>query len=251
MSIEQAAPLGSATTGVVIPVSRLVAYTNDREGGNWYGRSLYRTAYKNWLIKDRMLRVWAQSIERNGMGLPWYTAGGTDSEDLDSGIALATKVRAGDNSGGGGPKGSKLELLGVQGTLPDAERAVRYHDESIGRSVLAHFLNLNGQGGSYALASTQEDTFTQSLETVAGDFEEVTQAHVVEDLVDVNFGPDEPAPRLVHQEIGSRHAITAEAIRSLLDSGALQNEPGLQRYIRKTFGLPEAEPMPVRDEETP
>lgn len=244
VSIEQAAPLGAGSArSVVIPVSRLVAYTHDREGGNWLGRSLYRTAYKNWLLKDRVLRVWTQSIDRNGMGLPWYTAS-ESNDDLDTGIGLATKARSGDNSGGGGPNGSKLELLGVQGTLPDAEAAVRYHDEAIGRSVLAHFLNLNAQGGSYALAAIQSDTFVQSLEGTAQEIGDVVNAHVIEDLVDVNFGPEEPAPRLVHQEIGSRHAITAEAIRALVDSGVLQSEPALQRYVRETYGIPESEPLP-------
>ncbi|TDB78748.1 hypothetical protein E1091_19625, partial [Micromonospora fluostatini] len=55
-----------------IPVSRLVAYVLDREGGNWLGRSVLRSCYKNWLIKDRLLRVQAQTIERNGMGVPLY-----------------------------------------------------------------------------------------------------------------------------------------------------------------------------------
>jgi hypothetical protein len=35
-------------------------------------RRLLRNGYKNWLIKDRLLRVQAQTIERNGMGIPLY-----------------------------------------------------------------------------------------------------------------------------------------------------------------------------------
>lgn len=42
---------------VRIPVDRLVVYTSEREGANWVGQSLLRTAYKNWLLKDRMLRA--------------------------------------------------------------------------------------------------------------------------------------------------------------------------------------------------
>lgn len=86
VSIEQAA----AATKVVIPVNRLVAYVHDREGGNWLGSSILRPAYKFWILKDRVLRVQAQTIERNGMGVPRYT--GADGEtDLSAGLAMATE----------------------------------------------------------------------------------------------------------------------------------------------------------------
>ncbi len=68
-SIEQHARSGMFRAERPIPVSQLVAYVHDREGGNWLGSSLLRPAYKHWLIKDRLLRVQAQTIERNGMGV--------------------------------------------------------------------------------------------------------------------------------------------------------------------------------------
>jgi hypothetical protein len=123
-------------------------------------------------------------------------------------------VRAGDSAGAAIPWSAKLELMGVQGTLPDAEKAVRYHDEQIGRSVLAHFLNLNAQGGSYALASVQEGTFSGSLNSLAATVADTTTQHVVEDLVDLNFGPDEPAPRLVFEPIGRDNAPSSPLSRT-------------------------------------
>ena len=73
ISIKQYAAAGEASQRRPIPVDRLVAYVHDREGGNWLGTSLLRPAFKHWLIKDRLLRVQAQTIERNGMGIPLYT----------------------------------------------------------------------------------------------------------------------------------------------------------------------------------
>jgi hypothetical protein len=75
-SIQQHPPMGLVAPngkGPELDVSRLVAYVLDREGANWLGTSLLRAAYKHWLIKDRLLRTWAQTIDRNGMGLPVYT----------------------------------------------------------------------------------------------------------------------------------------------------------------------------------
>jgi hypothetical protein len=243
VSIEQAGPgvtgvaLLMAGGPIVIPVSRLVAYVPDREAGNWLGESLLRSAYKNWLVKDRLLRVQAQTIERNGMGVPVYE-GAEEETDLTVGTNLAKNLRSGATAGAGIPHGAKLLLQGVQGALPNADTAIRYHDEQIARAVLAHFLNLGTQTGSWALGSTFADFFTLSLQTVAEYVRDVANAHIVEDLVDLNFGPDEPAPQIVFDEIGSQARATADAIKQLIDSGALFPDRALEEYLRQVYGLP-------------
>lgn len=223
-----------------IPVDRLVAYVNEREGGNWRGRSLLRTAYKNWLLKDRMLRVGAQTVERNGMGVPLYK-GAPGETDLSKGRQLATAWRSGDAAGAAVPHDADLLLRGVDGDLPDAEKWVRYHDEQIARAVLAHFLNLGTQTGSWALGSTFADFFTLALQAVADEIADVATQHVVEDLVDLNWGEDEPAPRITFDEIGSRHQATAEAIKALIECGALTPDTGVEQRVRQSYGLPSAE----------
>jgi hypothetical protein len=238
-----------------IPVSRLVAYINDREGGDWIGNSVLRPAYKNWIIKDKLLRVQAQTIDRNGMGIPVYMAGQDDTEEgLEAGRRMATDYRAGDSSGAALPFGAKLRLLGVEGALPDAEPAIRYHDEQMARAVLAHFLNLGTQTGSWALGSTFADFFVMSLQTLAQSIADTANAHIVEDLVDLNFGEDEPAPRIVFDEIGSRHDATAEAIATLAGAGLLVPDRILEQTVRTQFGLPQKEigsPDPEAPQKTP
>jgi hypothetical protein len=228
-----------------IPVNRLVAYIHDREGGNWLGRSLLRPAYKHWLIKDRLLRVDAQTIERNGMGIPVYE-GSEGETDLSEGLKMAKAWRAGDTSGAATPAGAKLRLAGVEGSLPTALPSIRYHDEQIGRAVLAHFLNLGTQTGSWALGTTFADFFTLSLQTLAQQIADTVTQHVIEDLVDANFGETEPAPRLVFDEIGSRQAATAQAIKMLTDAGILLPDRSLEEAARQQFGLPPKDPAPAR-----
>lgn len=235
---------------VRIPVERLVAYVNDREGANWLGQSLLRTAYKNWLLKDRMLRAQALTVERNGLGVPVYTgapvpdnAQAEDREkweksEKEAGLTLAKGFRAGEAAGASIPHGSTLELKGVTGKLPDTDQPIRYHDEQIARAVLAHFLNLGTETGSWALGSTFANFFTDSLNAVAAHVADVTQQHVVEDLVDLNWGPDEPAPRLVFEPIGAEHPATAEAIKALIECGAITVDSSLEAYMRETYGLP-------------
>jgi hypothetical protein len=240
--IEQAEGAGK----VKIPVDRLVAYVHDREGGNWLGSSLLRPAYKHWILKDRLLRTQAQTIERNGMGVPRYT--GADGEtSLQAGLDQAKAWRSGASAAAAIPFGAELDLVGVTGTLPDADPVIRYHDEQIARAVLAHFLNLGTETGSWALGSTFADFFTSSLQAVGKSIADVSNQHVVEDLVDWNFGPDEPCPRIVFDEIGTRDALTALAVggpaaKQAVDSlGALVRAGFDPKAAAEALGLPPIE----------
>lgn len=236
VSIEQHQANGLNIRGkVVIPVDRLVAYVHEREGGGWLGHSLLRPAYKHWLIKDRLLRVQAQTIERNGMGVPRYT-GAPGEEDLTAGRELATAWRAGETAGAAIPNEAKLDLVGVEGDLPDADKPIRYHDEQIARAVLAHFLNLGTQTGSWALGTTFADFFTMSLNTVAQQVADVATQHIVEDLVDLNWGPDEPAPEVTYDRIGAD--TTAQALKLLIDAGVIRPDRDLEDYVREEMNLP-------------
>jgi hypothetical protein len=141
--------------------------------------------------------------------------------------------------------------MGVEGDLPDADKPIRYHDEQIARAVLAHFLNLGTETGSWALGTTFADFFTLSLQTLAQYIADVATGHIVEDLVDINFGEDEPAPRVIFDEIGSRQQASAPEIKALIDSGALVVDDDLEAALRQMYGLPPADkdtarPTPVR-----
>lgn len=245
---------GTAGGRVRIPVDRLVAYISEREGANWVGVSLLRSAYKNWLLKDRMLRAQALTVERNGLGIPVYTQPPLPEQmkdqgereawlkvQRDEGLNVTRNLRAGETAGVSIPNAAKLELMGVTGDLPNTDEPIRYHDEQIARAVLAHFLNLGTETGSWALGSTFADFFTNSLNAVAEHIADVTQQHVVEDLVNINFGVEVAAPVLVCEPIGSEHPATAEAISRLLQSGAITADDSLEAFVRVRHGLPIAD----------
>lgn len=247
-SIEQFGRAGVAGD-VKIPVARLVAFVHEREGANWAGESILRAAYKMWILKDRVLRIQALTAERNGLGLPVFTVGtppdGTFEEkvawidaEIERGKKIVKEARAGDSAGISLASGSSFDFKGVQGKLPDTDSPIRYYDEQIARAVLAHFLNLGTETGSWALGSTFADFFTDSLNAIAQDVASVFQQHVIEDLVDLNWGPNEPAPRLVPATIGEAQPVTAEAIRALIDSGALVADDPLEAWLRERIGAP-------------
>lgn len=250
---------------VIIPAGQLVAYVTDREGGNWLGQSLLRPAYKFWLLKDRLLRVQAQTIDRNGLGIPTYTASevppGIEGEDarvrqqaeIDAGNKLAQSVRAGDNAGMAIPHGATFTMKGVEGALPDATKPIGYYDDMIARAVLAHFLNLGGDNstGSYALGDTFADFFTLSLQTVAQEIADVFTKSVITDIVRLNYGQDVPIPRLTFEEIGSRSQATSQAVYQLVTSGALTMDDPLEDFLRDKFQLPPRDPTTARAKPAP
>lgn len=242
-----------------VPVSALVWYANEREGPNWLGQSMLRGPYRPWLLKDRLQRVGVLSIERNGMGVVVVTAAerqalddpdGTKSEqDIADGLTIATNVRSGEAAGASLPHGAKLELLGVSGTLPDSSILIRYFDEQMARSFLGHFLNLGTETGSWALGSTFADFFTLALQAKGEEIADVTTQHVIEDLVDLNWGEDEPAPRLVFDEIGSQSPVTVEALKLLVDAGLLDPDEVTKQFVRTRFGIPAGDDEPDPDPE--
>lgn len=246
-SIEQAGVDGK------IDVSRLVVYSYRRRGGAWIGQSILRQSHKFWLLKERTLLTQQLSLDRTGVGTPVYTAAPAPLEytpeeqtayaeaQREAGLAIAKHYRSGERSGASLPHGATLEVLGVKGTLPDTDKVIRYYDEQIVRSTLANFLSLGGENsrGSYALGSTFADFFIQSLQATARWVCDVLTQHVVEDIVDWNWGPDVRAPRIVCDEIGSKHPATAEAISILVNSGAIQPDPTLEYAVRATHGLPQ------------
>ena len=207
-----------------------------------------------WLLKDRMLRAQALTVERNGLGVPVYKAApvpaGADAAERDSwqksekeaGLKLTKGFRAGEAAGASIPDGSTLTLMGVTGKLPETNQPIRYYDEQIARAVLAHFLNLGTETGSWALGSTFADFFTASLNAVAAQIRDIVNAHVIEDLVDWNWGENEPAPRLVFKPIGGG-SLSAEALKSLVDAGIIQPDETLEKFMRDAFSLPVKDPQ--------
>lgn len=252
VSIEQH-PRGSAGSGIItsrglrnkaIEVDDLVAYAHGRKGANWRGVSVLRACYKNWLLKDDGNRTWAIALLRNGVGLPVHKAGPPTTPadvqgEIDRGLAIARRVSAGSTAGVSLRDGASLELLGVKGTTVDPDKFVRYQDEQIARAVLAHFLNLGTQTGSWALGSTFADFFTLSLQAIAEEIRDIATNHIVEDLVDANFGFTAPAPRIVFDEIGSRRRAL-QSLDELRKQAGLEDDEDMAEFIREKTAIPEA-----------
>ncbi len=233
--------------GAEITSDRLVVYLNEPEDGIPYGNSLLRPAFKHWQLKDKFMRIEAVAAERGGGGVPGFTASPEESQDperIELYREMASAYRFGQNAGFAIPAGATFKLYGVEGNtnIADIRQAIEYHDRQMGVVALAHFLNLEGSGGSYALASVQADTFVQSVQTVANDIRDTAQVGLVEDLVTANWGADEPVPMLVFDEIGSQQDPLASSLALLAQAGLIRPDPALEAAIRENMNLPSPDP---------
>ncbi|MFC7591034.1 hypothetical protein ACFQYP_50620 [Nonomuraea antimicrobica] len=217
------------------------------EGANWAGRSVMRASYGPWLLKHELWRINATSIRRFGMGIPAVEAPpGATAGQIAEAQKLASAMRAGDQAGIGLPPNFRLSLTGMSGSAPDALAFITYLDQQMSRSALAGLQDLgNTPNGSRALGQSFLDLFLLSLQGIADEIADVaTSGHpsmpgVVTQLVDFNFGEDEPAPKVIAADVGTRHEVTAEALQLLLSVGAITADDELEAYIRQAMRLPE------------
>jgi hypothetical protein len=114
--------------------------------------------------------------------------------------------------------------------LPDVLASLRYDDEQMAAAFLAMFTKVGTtETGSRVRGGSLIDFFALAQEAVAKQYADVTNEHVIEDLVDVNYGIDEAAP-LLKFETDKRYSVAD--MKALIDAGALTTDPELEAYIR-------------------
>jgi hypothetical protein len=183
LGAREARMLGMSVGAPEIPIDRMVCYVWDQEPGNWVGRSIFRPMYRNYLIKDRLLRVDAIKHERNGVGMPIVEApegaSGPQIQELDR---MAQEYKVGERGGGALPYGAKLTLQGTQGALPDTIASMRFQNEEMARSLLMMFFQLGQTDtGSRALGESFIDWFSLQQEMIADWIVSVDNPHLIGD----------------------------------------------------------------------
>lgn len=231
--------------GTFIGVEHLVLYTMKKEGADWAGRSILRQAYKHWLINDKLIRLNAQIAERNGMGVPVITADESALSRADA-ESIIENFRAGATAGLYVPARASVALMGVSGQTVDLMPQIKYHDEKIAASALAMFLTLGHDAGARSLGDTFLDVFTSSLQAVADKIATTFTEHVIRDLVELNFGPDEPYPTLSPGRLADNKEIASAALKELVDAGVVTPDARLEEHVRRRNGLPDADPSTAR-----
>lgn len=229
---------------VSIPATKIVVFTNQKEGDNYEGVSMLRYAYKDWYMKDVVTKINGIALEKLGIGVPHITFG--------SDVSPAEKARARDilrqfrgNEEGylETPEGSTIEMLDLKSnTVKDALPTIKHHDQQIALSVMGQFMLLGStETGSRATSQDHSKLFLLSEEALANQIQSVIQEQIIKQLVDLNTSNiPNGYPTLIHNKIEDEDVtVFSSAVQSLGAAGALTFNFETEQAIRQVVHLPE------------
>lgn len=236
---------------MTIPNESLLLFTNDREGGNYRGTSILRPAYRNWLIKEKLIKIDAQRHDRQGLGVPMITLPeGATFEDKTAAEDVAETFRAHEKGYVILPNPSwKFEILDMKAasTSPILQ-SIKWHNSEMTSNILAQFLDLGKtESGSRATAGELKDIFLLSLMATAKYIEDVFNGGIegrklIRDLVDFNFPNVKKYPKLKCTKIKSLdYTAVSTALNELAQSGIINPDVPLENWVREAFELPKAD----------
>lgn len=229
----------------VIPINArdLILYVHEKEGADWSGISVLRSAYKHWYMKDWLYRIGVINTERGG-GFPVISLPpDATPADLDAAHNVGESVHIHERAYVIEPPGWRFRLETGVTRMADVMSQVQHHDHKIASNILAQFMDLGvGESGSRALAGEFIDLFLMALENVITNIEDTTNHHLIKPWVDWNWQVA-GYPKLRAQNIRGFNVRRMGTILRMLADGQLvvPDEP-LESFLRKAMGLPTADP---------
>jgi phage gp29-like protein len=241
--IEQHAFINDVYKTITIPSDKLLVFTNEKEGSNFEGTSILRTAYKHWYYKDNLYRIDGIGAEKNAVAFLKLTYPTTASDaDIKKCDEVGQHYQAHENQYVSMPDDHDAVLLGATGHIKDLMPSIEHHNKAIAESVLADFLNLGtGNVGSWALSKDKSSFFLMSLGALGKNICDTFNAYAIPQWVQYNYG-DVDLPKLVHGKLDTRNLQEyATAATSLLQSGGITHDNDVENTLREMLDLPQKE----------
>jgi hypothetical protein len=240
-----------------IPASKLLLFTHQREGDNFEGISLLRSAYRSWYIKSTLYKISSIRHDRYGVGIPVIKLPpGYSKDDVVQAQEIVANIRVHEQSWAILPPGYELEIISPgasAGTDPMGD--IEHHNAAISANVLGQFMDLGKQYGSFALSRSMSDLFFLSLLSVAEYIEDVHNREAIPDLVRKNFRTNRfPKLRCSDLRPVDFEGLSAALFR-FASAGVITPGPELETWARSELGLPaktydpESRVAPVTSEE--
>lgn len=231
---------------VRIPMDRVLHFRAISAGGDPYGRSILRNAYRSYVYVRHIEEYEAIAIERELNGLP---VGRIPAEYLDPNApegkkAFAEKFKSilrdvkknaqgyvllpsdmwedVDGKVSETPQVS-LELLASKGQRDiDPRKTINGHQQDIARSVLADFMTMGmNDRGSFSMSKNKSDIFVKSMMSFLNSIRGPVNRTLIPMLWRVNGLPESTMPELVYENVAPIDLdVLGKYIRSLALAGA-------------------------------
>ena len=221
--------------GIELPLDRILVWSHEKQWGNWYGNALLKGCYKNWYIKDAMLKFANIAYER--FGSPILKGIASNVSDLETISAAIEHLYA--RSQAVIVKRDKDDPTDVE--VLESKRAempfnvyIKYHDEMILRRMLIGQRLFEGGGGTYGpkvpldIIFMRFEDFRMELQDTIND--------LIRMIVDLNWTVDEypklefaPLTTLDQQQL-------RQAVYDAIDREIIRKD---EEWIRDELGFPE------------
>jgi hypothetical protein len=232
----------TTTNGVYqIPIEKMIIFVNEKEGDNWEGKSILRSAWKHWLFKDKAELIEIMAMERHGLGVPYGKTGMNATPEEEAKLdEILRNFRANAEGFLRFPTDFEVGMLDMKAnSIKNPNDFIKRQEWAIMLNVLATFMQMgSGAVGSFALFKGSNTFFLMALEYVAKHIAQTINKYLIEDLVNFNFVTDH-YPTLVYDKIGAVdvNALTT-ALQRGIQTGVLTVDPNLEEYLREAMDLP-------------
>ena len=222
-----------------LPLFRTMVWVHEREWGNYYGKAILRGCYKNWFIKDAMLKFANIAYERFGspalLGIARNI--GEKDEMLDQLQYLYARSQAvlvkSDNE-----DPSDIKVIETKRNQMPFDRYINYHDEMILRRMLIGQRIFEGGGGTYG-PKIPFDIILMRFTDYRLELEGVMNQLLML-LTDLNF-PVDIYPKFEFEPLTTMDAESLrQSIWEAVDRGVLKPDEKEEdaRFIKESLGLP-------------
>jgi hypothetical protein len=242
--------LGRQSDDVIIPIDKLLVFTNDKEAGNIEGISVLRAAYKHWYYKDNLYKIDAIQKERHGIGIPVIKLPPNFTVD-DRNLAdeLGRNLRTNERAHVVLPPNWELEFAQIAGQPVNCIESIEHHDKQIRQNILAEFI---GTGGT----TKEEDQalFLKGTRFIASQFLDTMNMHAIPQLVRYNYANvGSGFPKLKARRIGEQAdwRTLSFAVRNYIGANVIRPDDELEKSIRDEMGLPPIDEKTTRLPPTP
>jgi hypothetical protein len=226
---------------VEIPIHKMVILTHNKKGGNLEGKSLLRTAYKNWVYQENLYKIDGIQKERHGMGFPILELPPTANDnDIRVGLELISNIRTNERAGAVLPTGWVLRFADMPGQPVDVLRSIEHHNGMIMLNVMVQFLLMGvAEGGGRATAGSHQDMFTKSQRYLANLVCDMFNLYVIPQLVAYNFETD-MFPQLRVRNIGETRDLQqwAAALANLSARNLITLDLDTEQWVRSKIDAP-------------
>lgn len=229
----------------LLDADRCVVSVNNREGDNYYGRSVLRSAYLHWYLKSQLYRIDAVKHDRYGVGVPEAILDKDETFTTDELAAIdrtLENISAKERARVRHSSKVTYKILtpdGSAGGTADLMTSVEHHNAMIARTALAGFMSQGEQKhGSYGMGSRLTDFFSNALESVADDTCHDLNLRVIKALCDLNFPMQ--GRRYPHLSVANISDVDVKELCDALKTLGthITPEDDLEDTLRKLMNLP-------------